>query len=158
VLRSVLVIKTIDPELIVTPQMNFISELSYDVKHSGRSFFEHLFGTMLKLEDMESSDDVLLAGLYHSVYGTESFQYNNPNITRDLIKSMIGDYPEYLVHEFCTMKNRMNTLMNNTNRYDDKVLTDLLSIEVCNLLDQNNNMFNINIRTLKDRLDELKKV
>jgi hypothetical protein len=48
--------------------------------------------------------------------------------------------------------------MNNTNGYSDKVLTDLLTIEVCNLLDQNSNMFNNNIRTLKDRLDELKKV
>jgi hypothetical protein len=157
-LRSVLVIKTIDAELIVSPQMDFITNISYDVKHREKSFFEHLFGTMLKLEDMESSDEVLLAGLYHSVYGTESFEYNNPEITRDVIRSMIGDYSEHLVHEFCTMKNRTNTLMNNTNGYSDKVLTDLLTIEVCNLLDQNSNMFNNNIRTLKDRLDELKKV
>jgi hypothetical protein len=157
-LRSVLVIKTIDPELIVSPHMDFIMKLSSGIDHSGRSFFEHLFGTMLNLEDMRASDEVLLAGLYHSVYGTESFKYNTPDITRDLIKNTIGHYPEYLVYEFCSMKNRINTLLNNTNEYDDKILSDLISIEICNILDQNGNTNSNIVIALKARLKELKKV
>jgi SM-20-related protein len=158
VLRSVLVIKTIDP-VIICPQMKFITALSSNVKHSGRSFFEHLFGTMLKLEDRKNkvSDEILLAGLYHSVYGTESFNYKNPDITRDVIRELIGPYSEHLVYEFCNMKNRMHTLINNTNEYDAKVLSDLITIELCNLADQNkNDNHDDRIDALETKLKELK--
>jgi hypothetical protein len=140
VLRSILVIKTVDP-VIITPQMKFITEVTPNIKHSGRTFFGHLFGTMLKLENRNKkvSDDVLLAGLYHSIYGTEYFEYKNSEINRDVIKELIGEYAEQLVYEFCNMKDRVNTLLTNSNQYSTQMLTDLITIEICNLQDQNHN-------------------
>jgi SM-20-related protein len=150
-LRAVLVIKTIDPS-IISKQVNFITDITTNVKHSGRTFFEHLFGTMLKIENREeiSDNSLLLAGLYHSIYGTESFKYENSEITRELIQSLIGTEAEYLVNEFCNMKNRVNTLMTNSNDYNSKVLKDLITIEIANLMDQNFNSVNSNKITALD--------
>lgn len=156
-LRSVLVIKTIDPS-VVSPLVNFISDLTFKVKHSGKSFFEHLFGTMLNIEhkNRNVSDDVLLAGLYHSVYGTEYFNYNNPEITREIIQKMLGEYSEYLVYEFCNMKYRVNTLMTNSNDYYPKALKDLIMIEIANLEDQNSNfVFDTQIKELRKKLSTI---
>ena len=153
-LRSILVIKTIDPT-IISPQVKFITDITSTVKHTGRTFFEHLFGTMLKLEALspQVSDDVLLAGLYHSIYGTEFFNYKNSDITRDVVKELIGEYAENLAYEFCNMKNRMNTLMTNSNQYEPNILSDLIKIESCNLADQNaNGIYDNQIQQLETKL------
>jgi hypothetical protein len=147
-LRSVLVIKTIDPA-IVGDQMKFILNIASSVKHSGRTFFEHLFNTLVLLERRKASKEVAAAGLYHSVYGTESFNYSNPDITRDVVKNLIGEYSESLAYEFCNMRNRVNTLLNNTNNYNPTMLRDLILIEIANLTDQNKN------DKLTDRIDAL---
>ena len=150
-LRAVLVFKTFDTSAI-PPHINFINEHTLNVKHSGRTFFEHLFGTMSILERRKNSDDVLLAGLYHSIYGTESFKYENPNINRDLIKSLIGEYSESLVYEFCTLKNRYETIKQNSNNYNEKMHIDLLEMEIANLTDQNSK------GNITDRINALEEV
>jgi hypothetical protein len=102
------------------------------------------------------SDDILLAGLYHSIYGTEFFDYKNTDINRDVIKGLIGEYAESLAYEFCNMKNRMNTLMTNSNGYKPRMLSDLLKIESCNLEDQNSDgIYDRHISQLEDRLISL---
>jgi SM-20-related protein len=158
-LRSVFVIKTMDKS-VVSPQMKFITETTSKVKHSGRTFFDHLFGTMLKLEHRDAStsvsDEVLLAGLYHAVYGTTSFSYDNPDINRTLIKRMIGEYAENLVFEFCNMKNRIETLTTNSNNYSNNVLVDLMKIESSNLRDQNfRNVHDKKIQALESNIKNI---
>jgi hypothetical protein len=134
-LRSVFVIKTMDKNTVALP-VKFINDLTKNIDHSGRSFFDHLFGTMLKLEERKVSDDLLLAGLYHAIYGTEFFEFK-ANINREKIKYFIGEYAEMLAFEFCNMTNRMQTLMTNSNNYSKEILSDLIQIEICNLQDQN---------------------
>lgn len=42
--------------------------------HSGGSLLRHLVGTMTQLRLWEASDTLCIAGLIHSVYGTECYR------------------------------------------------------------------------------------
>jgi len=134
-LRSVLVFKTIDPK-INSPEVEYLLEKTKDSKHSDKSFFEHLYNTMLILEQYTPNRDVLLAGLFHAVYGTEYYKFQCP-FNREEVKNIIGNYSEILVKEFCTIENRFNTLIENKNNYSEEFRKDLLLIELANLSDQN---------------------
>jgi len=134
-LRSVLVFKTIDDK-VNRPYVEYLLEKTNNSTHGDKSFFEHLFNTMLILEKYNQRMEVLLAGLFHAVYGTEYYNFQTP-FTRQEVKSIIGDYPESLVWEFCTIKDRFNSLINNTNNYTEQIRKDLLMIEIANLSDQN---------------------
>jgi hypothetical protein len=135
VLRTVLVFKTFDPRIISEP-VKYVQNNTTNIKHSGKSFFEHLFNTMMILEGEKLTDEVLLAGLYHSIYGTKYFKHDL-NISRETVKSLIGEYSEHLVYEFCNMENRTQTLIDNSNNYDPRILNDLIEIEIANLKEQN---------------------
>lgn len=153
-LRLVLVFKTIDRS-IESKEVDFICKHTSYVDHSGRTFFEHLLGTMKRMEAENLSDELCLAGLYHSVYGTEFFQYKNEEITRDTVKGLIGEFAESLVYEFCTLKNRYDIIVNNTKGYNAKTLYGLRHIELANLRDQNvNGTYDDQIEKLKDVLKE----
>jgi hypothetical protein len=91
---------------------------------------------MMILESEKLTDDVLLAGLYHSIYGTKYFKHDL-NISRETVKGLIGQYSEHLVYEFCNMENRTQTLIDNSNNYDPRILNDLIGIEIANLKEQN---------------------
>jgi SM-20-related protein len=133
-LRSVLVFKTIDPKINST-QVDYILEKTRHCQHGHKSFFEHLYNTMLTLEDRHQSLDVVLAGLYHAVYGTEYYEFQP--LDRSEVQAQIGEYAELLVWEFCKIKDRFNSLINNKNNYSIQIRKDLLMIEMANLLDQN---------------------
>jgi SM-20-related protein len=135
ILRTVLVFKTIDPK-INQPEIKFLLERTKDSVHKDKSFFEHLFNTMLILEQYTQNQDLLLACLFHAVYGTEYYKFQCP-FEREEVKSVIGHYSELLVKEFCTIKDRFNTLIENKNNYSEEFRKDLLMIEMANLLDQN---------------------
>ena len=44
------------------------------MEHFGRPFREHLIGTHDLLDQWQNSENVCLAGLFHSVYGTKTFR------------------------------------------------------------------------------------
>lgn len=139
VLRSVVVFKTIDPK-INDPRVQFILDKTKGISHSGKTFFEHLFNTMTNLElDKKNSNDLCVAGLYHSIYGTEFYKFNDPTITRDQIKELIGDYAENLVWLFCKTEDRINAFIDNTIGVDEKIRQDLIRLELANLYDQRSN-------------------
>jgi hypothetical protein len=133
-LRSVLVFKTIDSKINST-QVEYILEKTKNCRHGNKSFFEHLYDTMLTLEHHRQSVDVVLAGLYHAVYGTEYYEFQA--LDRSEVRTQIGEYAEQLVWEFCKIKDRFNSLVNNKNNYSEQIRKDLLMIEMANLLDQN---------------------
>lgn len=138
-LRSVLVFKTIDYSCL-SKEADYIFNNTINLKHSGKSFFEHLYRTSLILERFDQRKELCAAGMFHSVYGTEHYNYeNSENVSRDLIKSLIGEYAESLVYEFCSLENRLNKLVTNENNYDDSFRKDLLFIEYANLVEQNFN-------------------
>lgn len=117
-------------------KIDFLLPITKDIKHSNKSFFEHLFYTSLILQDLKTSSDVISAGLFHSIYSTEYFKHSLI-IPRERVRDLIGEYAEMLVYEFCNMKNRYESLINNTNGYSETVLQDLRMIEGANLREQN---------------------
>lgn len=116
---------------------SFIIELTGKQKHRGKPFRLHLFNVYRILKEQDAPEDVCNAGLFHSIYGTEFFNFRNNRITRDIIRGMIGDYAEELVHIFCTTKRRFNVFVNNTLQLDRQKVMDLCYIEYANALDQN---------------------
>ena len=157
-LRSVLVFKTIDYSCL-NEEVDFIFKHSIDLTHSGKTFFEHLYRVSLLLEQLDQTKEVCLAGLYHSVYGTEHYPYNgSENIKREEIKKLIGEYAESLVYEFCKLKDRMNTLLYNKNNYEESFRKDLLFIEYANLIEQNSSRkYDSQIEQIYSELSKLKK-
>lgn len=137
-LRSVFVIKTFDKRL-ESKEADFIFELSGDNKHSGKTFFQHLFNTALIAERSKADKEVILASLYHSIYETEFYKWKGKKPSRKEVREMIGEYAEELVYEFCSLKNRFETIYNNTKDYSKKMHKDMLMIELSNLHEQNKN-------------------
>lgn len=157
-LRSVLVFKTIDYSCL-SKEVDFIFKHSIDLKHSGKTFFEHLYRVSLILEQLDQTKEVCAAGLYHSVYGTEHYQYDgSENVKREEIKELIGEYAESLVYEFCKLEDRMNILLYNKNNYEDSFRKDLLFIEYANLIEQNSGRkYDSQIEQIYSELLKLKK-
>lgn len=70
--------------------------------HSGCSFLSHLIGTYKLLRDWKAPEAVCLAGLYHSIYGTQTFRESLAQISqRDEIELIIGNKAEKLAYYFC---------------------------------------------------------
>ncbi len=75
-----------------------------DVGHSGRSLFDHLFGTYMLLQEWASAEHVCRAGLFHSVYGTQHFRPQTvPLHARERVRVLIGEEAEYLAYAFCAI-------------------------------------------------------
>jgi hypothetical protein len=115
-----------------------LKERTTGIRHSGRDFYEHLTGVYGILKERGNPEYVCLAGLFHSIYGTNSFKKNAVPRTeagRALVQGLIGREAEVLVFLFCT-SNRPQAFINNTGGWDAPVLRDLLEIEYANLLEQ----------------------
>ena len=122
-------------------------------RHSGRTLYKHLVGTHDLLREWGCDEDVCVAGLYHSIYGTQRFRHSSwPLGHRDTIRSLIGRGSEYLVYLFCVI-NRPKVLVNGKQEDDGSLVThdfhtkrniwisrytlkDLREIEAANLLEQ----------------------
>lgn len=106
-----------------------------DLDHSENGYLNHSVGVFNVLKEMGADDQVCLAGLYHSVYGTTAYQ---PNITIDQheLKTIIGEYAEDLVASFCSFNNKEYQILNKTiNSQKDE---DLLIISYANIKEQQN--------------------
>jgi hypothetical protein len=103
------------------------------VRHSGRTLFDHLKGVHDLLRDWDNEHHVCMAGLFHSIYGTNTFKHQSLNDRGKLIQ-MIGLKAELLVHYFSTKDRPFFESIE-----DKKVRRDLLEIEAANLLEQNGN-------------------
>ena len=71
--------------------------------HSGRTLFEHLLGTYLLLKEWDQPEPVCLAGLFHSIYGTNVFALPLP-MQRTEVKEAIGAEAEELAWLFCVVE------------------------------------------------------
>ncbi len=103
------------------------------IRHSRRTLLEHLSGTHDLLETWGASRPVRLAGLYHSIYGTNQFQkWAWPITSRDTIKGLIGHEAEALVYIFATAARPAAFFV----EPDTPQLRALREIEAANLLEQ----------------------
>jgi len=127
---------SVDQNKVYLNNINFIREKTANHKHSGRTFFEHLVGTQMELLKRGASREVASAGLFHSVYGTEFYKFQNNDFDREQIKQRIGDYAESLVHLFCTTRNRFDEFIRQYSSTHSDFYRDLLLIEYCNLIEQ----------------------
>jgi hypothetical protein len=74
------------------------------IRHSGRTLFDHLVGTFRILRSWNAADSLAMAGLFHSVYGTESFGASTISYgDRQDLAEQIGATAERLVWLFGTM-------------------------------------------------------
>lgn len=135
ILRKVLVFKTIRRVIDGRTCIDFIKGLFGEVNHSGSDFANHLLGTADILSKANVSSDVCAAALFHAIYGTEYFKHSKV-IDRDTIKSLIGDYAENLAYLFGTLKDRTNSIINNTPKFDQVTHYHLACIEYANLSEQ----------------------
>ena len=76
-----------------------------EIDHSGdKGFLAHLVAVCRYLERWGYSADVCMAGLYHSIYGTELFQgFTLPLTRRKEVQKLAGERAEYLAYLNCAM-------------------------------------------------------
>lgn len=71
------------------------------ISHSRRTLLDHLIGTYRLLSGWGAPQPLCLAGLFHSVYGTESFHPSAPvRTSRDRIRDTVGEEAEAIVWLF----------------------------------------------------------
>ena len=69
--------------------------------HGDNGLVAHLKGTYHILAHWKCSEDLCLAGLCHSVYGTESHRAQTVALTeRSTLRTLIGDRAEYVAYLF----------------------------------------------------------
>ncbi len=119
--------------------------------HSGRSLLHHLLGTMNQLSIWEASETLCIAGLVHSVYGTECFQGSIiDRQMRDRVRQEVGSEAEQLAYLFGVMVNASffaalegvppyelrNRLNGQPIAIDEEQLTDLCLLHLANWFEQ----------------------
>lgn len=130
----------------------FLRERTAGIKHSGRTLYDHLKGTYEILESGKALNHVCLAGLFHSIYGTNIFRTQAIALkSRAEVSKLIGDRAERIAYIFCacdrpkilieeamigqpyTVKDRHSGEMIPLTAND---LHDLMAIELANLVEQ----------------------
>lgn len=141
--------------MILQKHLDLLVELgTEDIEHEKASFFEHLKGVATLLQDWGNEESVCLAGLFHSIYGTQSFQQQTLTFDkRHRVRDLIGEAGERLAFLFCTCDRRslftnFDALANNGDLFvfdmqnqknkaiDRTTLVQLIEMEMANLLDQ----------------------
>jgi hypothetical protein len=140
-------------------------QVVHDTSKGSRPLLAHLDGTRMLLEAAGYPEHVCLAGLFHSIYGTNRFTYQTvlaDNAGRKRVSNVAGPQAERLAFLFCNVK-RPRTLDNAAGaraaegqKRDEQIraftltarehgeafavteqeLDDLLAIEVANCLEQ----------------------
>jgi hypothetical protein len=117
--------------------------------HSGYTLWDHLVGVHRILSVCGSPIDICIAGLFHSVYGTQSFKPSTVDKSRrSEVQTLIGPYAESLVWAFCTLpRPRLLEISLKQNTFDwlakldistdaTQFAQDLIRLECANLLEQ----------------------
>src|SRR5262245_18723471 len=94
--------------------------------HIGGSLRDHLIGTFELLKSWGNDEAVCLAGLFHSIYGTEIYTRESaPLGERDAIRRAIGDRAEELAYLFCVCDR--DHLMSNVHQAEPFTIRDRLN-------------------------------
>lgn len=127
-------------------QSYLLAQGAGSIPHSGCTLWDHLAGVHRILVACNSPDHVSIAGLFHSVYGTNAFR--TVTIARDRrqeVKLLIGTKAEKLVWLFGTLDRprlfeeglaRGRNWSKETACEDPLDANDLLRLECANLLEQ----------------------
>lgn len=122
----------------LTEKENSASKYLFDkvqgLPHSKASFFGHLYNTFFILKKMRASEDTCLAGLYHSVYGTEKIKIDQ-SFDKKEVCEVIGESAEIIVYYF-SLPNRDRIIFENELNLDEATRLSLIQILYANELEQ----------------------
>lgn len=122
-----------------------------EVPHSGTRFLSHLLGVYQDLKRWGAPEHLVLAGLFHSIYGTEAFQgYSLPLARRDEIRELIGERAERLAYVNCALTRESldaslaaggpprlwDRFRDAPLEVSDEEFTELITLHLCDRLEQ----------------------
>lgn len=130
--------------------LDYLKTLGADrMPHSGRSLMDHLVGTYEILRSWDCGTPVCVAGMFHSIYGTNAFGIRCMDMRdRASVMRAVGEEAERFVHLFCVSHrpdafieaiDRGELKCRNTGEIvpvDAATVHGLLEIECANLLEQ----------------------
>ena len=109
----------------------FLMSLGCDkTPHSSRTLLDHLKGVHDLLRDWGNDENVCNAGLFHSIYGTDTFKHVSLS-DRNALIDKIGTIAEGLVFIFSEGK---RPFFKNIDNRETRL--QLMEIEAANLIDQ----------------------
>ena len=114
--------------------IKWINDKFSNLQHGNTTFANHLYDTFCCMKHMGCSTNACLAGLFHSIYGTDFYELNM-RFERNFIKDMIGDEAETLCYYFCE-ENRDNKIMNNMHGLPIETFKNLLYMLYANKIVQ----------------------
>lgn len=128
------------PQLQVPDKFAYLQALTSSSRHGKKSFYQHLLNVHNYLQSQSLSPEVCDAGLFHSIYGTEFYQFEDATITRDAVRGYISEYAEELVHMYCGLrKGRFKAIADNTMGWSTRQHLDLCWLENANCWDVKEN-------------------
>ena len=128
---------------------------------AGEAFYQHLVGVQQTVESVTTDKDLSLAGLFHSIYGTEGFSAFTVSLAkRPEIRNLIGERAELICYVNCvmdrasldaTLDNEAGSHFvtarpeagNHTISLTDQQLDDLVAVHLCDWLQQVNLLFHL---------------
>jgi hypothetical protein len=100
--------------------------------HWGEDLLSHLLGSYMLLETWGCRQELCIAGLFHSIYGTERFHHKPVDFQeRQSVRGLIGEEAEQLAFYFSVLKR--SSLFQNLDRETDFQIENRLTGEFYNL-------------------------
>ena len=129
---------TIEKTISISDCVDYLTSLGADnIPHRDSNLLSHSISVAGMLNGYDRPHHEQVAALFHSIYGTE-FQMYKVNVTREEIQSLIGIKSEHIANLFCTLDDRVNTILYGRGLNEpDK--TTLRWLEYCNIKDQDPN-------------------
>jgi hypothetical protein len=92
-------------EMDVKKLSEFFRSIGADgLEHTGKTYIARVASVYRDLEDWDCDEEVCVAGMFHSIYGTEVFRGLRLSLEkRDEIRSLIGERAEQLAYWNCAM-------------------------------------------------------
>lgn len=113
--------------------LDLLLKSSEALKHGRGLYIDHCFEIYNNLKSSFKKDDIVLAGLLHSIYGNE-FYDPNFKIDRKIVKDCVGEYAEQLIYAFNTLEDRDYQILRNKDK--DDFFRDLFDIAQANIASQ----------------------
>lgn len=81
-----------------------VAEGTEKVPHSKTPFLAHLISVYRDLQSWGCPEKICVAGMFHSIYGTEMFRRFGLSLDRrDEVRALIGERAEHLAYLYCAM-------------------------------------------------------
>jgi len=118
-------------------ELKFLKDIGCDkLPHKNGSLYDHLVATAKLLIRFKRSDDEVICGLFHSIYGTTHYKHSKKlNITRNQIRSLVGNTAEELIHKFCSLGYSREEVLEE-DKFDKTSLEQLRWVAYCNEIEQ----------------------